>query len=385
MTEVQQKPKDIPQASDFLQEVDRGIEGYYTGLVSGMPRLSKAINNIQKGTYYVLGAQQKTGKTAFLDHFFILQPYLLNPNAKVKWIYFSYEIDRINKMAKWVAYLMYVKHGIRCDLNYILSKGDNQLSPEHRKLVEEIYNNEIVDLFGKYDKYGKKISEGKIDFFDEKENPTGIRNYILNYAKKNGEIIYEDYETEVDGKIVVKQKIAGYIEDDPEQMTIIIIDHMGLLRKERGFNDKQNIDKMSQYLVELRNKFRFSSIAVSQFNRDLGKTERLKFSGEQLQPTMEDFKNTGNMGEDASMVMALFNATRYPHITEHLDYNVPHIGKGYRTIHILSSRNTESDMYIAGELEGKTGYFAELPPAEEIYYDTNYLVKDVNEFRSKIT
>lgn len=44
----------------FLNEVKEGLKGKNHGLPIKLLKLSKFINNIQKKTYYVLGAQQKT-------------------------------------------------------------------------------------------------------------------------------------------------------------------------------------------------------------------------------------------------------------------------------------------------------------------------------------
>jgi hypothetical protein len=197
----------------------------------------------------------------------------------------------------------------------------------------------------------------KIDFQEDRNNPTGIYKYMLKYAEEHGEFIKETYKDNF-GKS--KEKITGYKENDETLYTIPIIDHIGLMRREKGLTKKDNIDKMSSYCVWMRNICKFSPVVLSQFNRDLGKTERLKFSGEMLQPSMEDFKDTGALGEDASLVIALFNPTLYSHIKKHLGYDLKEIGKGYRSAHILASRNTESGVNIGLDMLGQTGRFVEL-------------------------
>jgi hypothetical protein len=136
------------------------------------------------------------------------------------------------------------------------------------------------------------------------------------------------------------------------------------MKKEKGYSKKENIDKLSEYAVILRNTFSFVPVLVSQFNREIGKTDRLKFSGEELQPSIEDFKDTGCMSEDASVVLGLFNATLYPHIKNHLGYNLDTIGKGYRSLHILANRHGVTGANISYNLEGNTGICTELPKIE---------------------
>lgn len=331
---------------DFLGEVEQGRKGVYKGLKGGLERFDKFTNNIQKSTYYLIGAAPKSGKTGFLDHRFVIQAYLQNPDAKINWIYFSYEISKLEKMAKFCAYFIRELYGDLVDSNIILSRGENKLSDELHEKVIHIYKDYVEPLFK------------RIQFYEDRENPTGIYFKLLEYAKKHGEFIYTPY-TDDSGK--ERQKITGYKENDPELYTIVIADHIGLLSLEKGYDKKANIDKLSSYFVWMRNICKFTPVIVSQFNRDLGKVDRLKFNGESLQPTLEDFKDSSNTSEDASMVIAIFNAGLYPHIEKHLGYNIKEIGKGYRSLHILASRNTESGVNIGLHLEGETGRFSELP------------------------
>lgn len=271
------------------------------------------------------------------------------------------------------------KYNIYCDSNYILSRGEKKLTPEHRKLVDDIYNNELIDLFGEYDEEGNLIKEGKITFFQDKMNPEGIRKYLLNYASTIGKFIYSKYTVKENGKSIEKQRISGYVENDPTLYTFVIIDHVGLLKRERGYNKKENIDKFSEHMVFMRNICKFSPIVISQFNRELGKTDRLKFSGEELAPTIEDFKDTGSISEDASLVMALFNPTLLPHLRKHKNYDLKKIGKGYRSLHILASRNTPTGVSVSLLIEGKTGNFKELPNSDE-----NNKLEQVYEYVQKL-
>ena len=336
----------------FIGEVEEGMKGRRKGLDTSMERLSRFVNGVQKRSYTAVGAQSKSGKTAFVDEFFVLGPYLKNKEANVKWLYFSPEVDLLEKMAKYTAYFMDHKYGIYCDSNYVLSRGENRLTPEHKKFVDEIAQNELKDLF-----------ENKIQFIEDRVNPEGIRRAVFDHAETNGRFVREAWYKDGTEK---REKIVGYEENDPELYTIIIVDHVGLVPLYKGFTKKQNIDELSSHMVWFRNICNFSPVLVSQFNRDLGKVDRMKFSGEQLMPTLEDFKDTGGLSEDASLVIGLFNPTKYKHLDRHLGYNLNGIGKAYRSIHVLAARNTEADVSIAALLEGKTGRFKELPrPYEE--------------------
>lgn len=357
--------------SDFLKAVEEGIKGKNTGLKSGLPGFDNFTDNIQEECYISVGAQKKTGKTAFVDYRYVLMPYLLNPDKNIHWIYFSYEISRIKKVAKYIAFFMFYKHKKLITPNIILGKGDRKLTSEEKTLVEEIYYNEIEDLFGKYSSNGTLLKPGKIEFLEKKTNPTGIKRYLENYFEKTGRFEEEVVQREISGELVTKVEKSAYIKNDPKLHTIIILDHAGLMAKERGYNKKDNMDKVSEYFVEIRNIFKPTIIIVNQFNRDLGKIDRLKFSGEDLQPTAEDWKDTGTIAEDVNMLIALFNPSLYPHIHKHLEYNIDRLGKRYVSLHLLESRDTEGFVDMGLYFAGECGYFKELlapdKMTEEVY------------------
>lgn len=343
----------------FLKDVIRGIKGENTGMSSGFPRLDRLTNNIQRKSINLIGAQTKTGKTTFVDARYVLEPYLSHREevlkGNIRWIYYSYEIDRTEKMAKFAAYLMWYRFNIRCDANYILSKGDHRLSDEHLNLVRQIYEEDLSLLFGEMDDNGKIVTPGAIIFHEDKENPTGIRKELIDYARKNGIIRGENFN-----------KIVGYSPFNKDLHTIVIMDHVGLLRRERNFNKKDNIDKFSEYCVKLRNIFGYTFVLVSQFNRGLGKIDRLKFSGTDLQPTLDDFKDTGNLAEDANLVIGLFNPHMYNHLTDHMNYQLNMFNGMYRSAHILANRNGPAGGSLPLMMDSSVGYFKELPHYKEV-------------------
>jgi len=349
--------------SDFLERINIGrTTDTNKGLLTGLTKFDKFTYNLQKETYTVIGAMKKVGKTAFLDFRYVLMPYLLNPNANIKWFYFSFEISRIKKMAKFASFLIFYKYGKLINPSEIMSVGDKKLSDEDYLLVEEVYKKELVALFGEWNKQGKLIKEGKITFIEEKTNPTGIRVTLLDHFYKNGEIMYTDYEIEG----AKKKRMTGYRENDPSLYTIIITDHVGLLKKEQGFNKKDNIDKFSEFMIEMRNTYKATVIATSQFNRDLSKIDRLKFSGDQLTPTAEDFKDTGNLAEDATVLITLFNPYAYKHLKKHLGYELNKLDKKYVSLHLLESRDTEGFVDLGLNFIGSCGFFKELPYPEDM-------------------
>ena len=336
----------------FLNEVERGKLGLNKGLPTGLDRLNKIIGGLQKETYYLIGGEPGTGKTAFVDQAFVIEPilYLLankQLNTKLKIFYESYEISKLRKIAKWVALFIYRDKGIITSINEILSRGDYKITEKIESLLPG-----YKDIFD-------EIFLNSVEINDYKENPTGIYKRVKNYMEKNGN--WRNVEVKDKRGSIIRQKI--YTPNNPDEYVLLIVDHIGLLRRERGYNKKENIDKLSEYVVELRNSYGISPIFVSQFNRNLADIDRQRFK--EVQPQMDDFKDTGNCAEDANIVLAGFNPARY-NISKYADYSVRRINPRFRTAHILKNRDDTDMARIALNFLGECGYFRELPKAENM-------------------
>lgn len=350
---------------DFLIKMEAGRHGLNKGLITEPELFAKAINNIQRKTTYLIFAAPKTFKTKFVDSFFVLHPFLRNPHEDIEWDYFSFEVDRINKVADWIAFFFWHDYKIKYSANHILCRGDNKVKGEHWSMVEKILKDRIVPLMGNYDSKGKKISSGKLNFIEERDNPTGIRNYLLSKIKKEGEMLYEEYETEENGEIVSKKRLSGFNHAKPEKFRIVITDHVRKLRRERGFTMKENLDKYSDYQVQLRNLFGFTFVNIIHTNRSVSDTNRLSMNeGKYLTPMLDDVKDSGNLGEDLNVGISLLNPELYK-IRNHFDYNVADWKGMYRSLHLIASRDTEApkDMALIGD--GANNLFKSLPSTND--------------------
>lgn len=366
---------------NFIEAFKKGQIGKNFGLPTGLPKLDRAIGGIQKKAIYGIAASPKAGKTTFVDQCFVIEPYLYqaqNPdkNLKIDWIYFSFEIDRIKKEFKYAASFFYRDYGLsdftyngkvyEISPNYLLGKFQDELgnivpvSKEHKEILKEIYYKRIIPLFGEYNVVGKKIKNGLIDFIEEKTNPTGIRNYLLNYAKENGNFIFENYNILENGTNVVKKRISGYQPKDPDKYTIIVLDHIRKMNSERGFSMKENIDKMLSYQCELRNWCGYTFVDVAHMNRGLSNTERIKFMAEQLYPTGDDIKDSGNISEDCDFLITLFNPQDEKYnIKKHFGLDLEPYPK-YRSIHLVESRDTECPIHLRANMYGNINLFKQI-------------------------
>jgi len=351
--------------NDVIEKIRRGREGLNTGLSMGFERLVDHIPGIQQGTYYLIGGETGSGKTAFTDSCFLYNPYdWMKANSKdgidLKIFYWSLEIDKTIKVTKAICRKLYLDYGILTDINFVLSRGKNRISKEVYEAVKF-----TKDYFYQL--------EDCLTIIDAAENPTGIYKFMNNYANENGDIIYKKIRSGED-TINVFDK---YIPYNPDRYVLIIIDHIALMKRERGFNQKDNIDKMSEYLIPLRNNFNFIPVVVQQLGRGLSQTDRFKL--DRVEPQLSDFKDSGNTQQDANVVLSLFSPRKYE-IENFRGYDIIKLKDRFRSLSILKNRDGAADIRIGLQFVGEVGHFQEIPPSKQFKDDPSLYNKviDVN-------
>lgn len=318
---------------ELTSMIDEGIKGYNKGLHHGFSRLIRLVPNIQKGTYYTIGGETGSGKTAFTDHAFLYSPYdyIMNKDIiSLKVIYFSLEIDYKIKLIKGIARRLYIDTGILLSVNELLSKGSYTLPKDVRYKIDS------------YREYFDKLDE-VLDIYDGSYTPSHIKNILAKYAKENGNWIKRD------GKNV-------YIPNDKNRYTIVVIDHVGLISPD-GQTKKQAIDEVSKTMIFYRNLCNFTPVIVSQFNRTISSTDRFKIK--RVEPQLSDFMDSSATQQDANIVFGLFAPYRYD-IDNYKGYNVSELDNEFRALHILKNRDGDDNAVLGLQFKGAVGHFSEL-------------------------
>jgi len=370
--------------SNFIVEFKKGQVGKNKGLPmgKGLEAISKAIDGIQRGMMYVIASSPKVGKSTFVNYAFIISPYLYsleNPSVKIRWIYYSWEMDRVTMEFDYVCHFLYSDYGIsRIDLPpgvtherkpYIdisssfirgQKKDDNNniiLVPEFLyEKIKIIYNERIVPLFGEYSESGVLIKRGLIDFIDRADNPTGIYKNILNFADARGTFVKEEYFSERTNK--TESRVVGYKPNNPDEYVIVILDTIRKVRRERNFSLKETVDKTIEYATELRNFLKYTFVPIVHLNREMADIERLKFMGDLIFPQPETIKETGNLSEEATHIFTMFNPNdeRY-NLTKHFglvikDSKRNELYPNLRTIHLVESRYVPYPQHFRVNMNG---------------------------------
>ena len=264
-------------------------------------RIDRFLNPKTKQIYKLLGIKRKltillagipgSGKTSFIDDAFVLNPFDWfisregqSSGIKLKIWYRSMERSRTYKLAKWVSRKIFIDNGIIIPVPKLLGWTEKMTKDEH-------------DLFLMYEDYMGNMEE-VITIIDGPENPVGIAKELKTYALQRGKIEQMDEYNKV------------YIPNDENEVTIVIIDHIGLLKlTQTQPTKKQAIDKMSDELRYARDFYGYTPVVVSQFNRDISNPIRIK-NGD-VEPQLEDFAESSQTQNDADVVLALFDPMRY--------------------------------------------------------------------------
>ncbi len=371
---------------NFIVEFKKGQAGSNKGLYMGpgFEAISKAINGIQRGRIFGIGAAPKVGKTTAVDYGFVIHPYLyaLENNIDLEIIYFSFEIDRISKEFDFVAFFLAYDYGIK---NVKLEEGqtitqlgvkkdtipisadylrgrlidDNdetiKVKPKIIEKIKEVYKNRIIPMFGEYNKDGVKVSNGVINFIAEKDNPTGMKKLLLAHAEKEGTLLKSESQ--------FNERIVAYKPNNPDKYTFVITDHIRKLYPEKGFSVKQNMDKWLEYSVELKILCNYTFIHIVHINRNMADVERMKFNKDTLYPTPEDVKDTGNLSEDCDYLFTMFNPNddKYK-LTKHFDIRIRDdkgniLFPNMRTLHLVESRHCLFPQHFRTIMEGNIKNF----------------------------
>ena len=329
-------------------EVQMGMDGRNSGIPMGFNRLNRYVG-LRKSMYFLIGGNTGSGKTSFIDDAFVLNPfdwYIMQKDPKIKLciIYRSMERSRTYKLAKWVSRKIFLDQGTIIPVAKLLGWNDQKMTKDEH------------DLFLMYEDYMEGMEE-TITIIDGPENPVGIAKELKAHAEANGRIEQIDKYNKI------------YVPNDENTLTIVVIDHIGLLKTTKDQpTKKEAIDKMSDELRYARDFFGYTPVVVSQFNRSISNPMRIK-NGD-VEPQLEDFADSSQTQNDADVVLALFDPMRYK-VPDSSGYNVNKLvdqygAKYFRSLRLLKNSYGEDDVRVGLGFLGQIGMFKELPRKKDM-------------------
>lgn len=349
------------------------------------PRFRSEIPGIEQGTYTIVTASMKTGKTQIADYIYLFNAldYAFNNPGKcsVHIIYFALEESIQKIIERYMSHLLYKLDGIR------IAPADLRSTS-----TENPVDKKILNLF-ETPKYKKRLEffEQCVEFNTEDTNPTGILRACEAYAKSVGTYKSHKHKNLVTGREV--EVFDSYTQDDPNHFKIVILDHIGLVDKEQGFKTKDAIDKTSEYFVKyLRNRYNFACVVIQQQASDSEGLEAIK--AKRMVPTTATLGDSKYTARDGDLVLGLFDPSKFG-LKDYMGYIIQdEQGYGLRTnarfLNVIANRNGEMGGICPLFFDGAVCNFEELPRSgdaeiEKFYEKTKQLRIQKQQRKSLIT
>ena len=348
------------------------------------------------GIYLLMTGPPGTGKTSFVDTHFVLNPILAHlsddKQPKPRIVYRCMERPPVDKMVKFIAYLMWHEYGEIVDvptlLQYsnkkrLLTETDIRQIEELRGYVDLIAQNDYIDLVG-----GRDTPAGVMDYMMAEAHRRGA--YVVSDMEKiwvNGKEVsdFKDPERTAHGRIFkvirgrtgreikVYQKMNKFFPHDPNLMLIHIIDTANNVE---GHDVLETLNAHTKNQAKLRDAKICGAIDIVQMGRD---TEReMRARGSHLSINLKDIKGSGNFGQNADIALSILDPMYFDIEKwgpEGFEYDLKRFYGTFRLFQIFKNSHGGSLYKMPCIFLGENGYFYELPHpnhmTEEIYQKVN--------------
>lgn len=204
-------------------------QGRFNNIPFGLPSLDAHVPGVMKGLQYIVTASSGVGKTQLTKFLFVNQPYKFmkehpQMNIKLKILYFALEESKEEFMLSLIC-------------NRLKDKYNIDVSTMQLKSIGVSLPNEVLRKVEECSEYFSEL-EQCLEIVDTVSNPFGIYKYVRSYATKNGKHHYTKKvftSTEEDGSVSESEAVVydRYEANDPNEIVIVITDHVSLLSTEK--------------------------------------------------------------------------------------------------------------------------------------------------------
>ena len=331
-------------------------EGKHIVIPFPFKRFTEEIPGIQQGVYYLISANQKTGKTQITDTLFMYNAvnFVLTQktNIKLKIFDFNLEMKKEGKIKQAILYRQYITRNIRYNQRELDSIYSYKILPSD--MVE----------FIKQDREWFEKFESIVEFIDDIRNAYGIYRYLRNFFESNGKYHYKTVKiTEDDGTVKDIETIDRYEPNDPDLFVIIIVDNINLLTPEKGQTIYEAINKFSShYMVRVRNRWNGIPVVIQQ--QSLSKESNDSIKLDRTEPTADGLADNKVTSKDCDVLITLYSPFRNK-IKSYMNYKIDRLKDSFRRLSVEFDRNgnaCDTALYF----DGAVNFFKELPKPEDI-------------------
>ena len=359
--------------SNLQERRDRILNGQLNCIPSPFKRFRNDFIGIEQSCYYCITASTKGGKSQFTSYTFIYEPlmfcYYTNKDIDLKVLYFPLEETPERILQRFISWLLFTH-----------SKGEIRISPRDLRSTTDAVPQEILDILQ------EEEIQNIINYFEEhiifstETNPTGIYKFCKQYAEENGTVYTKPgkYKDEL-GTIRETQVFDRYVQNNPNEIRLIIIDTINLIDTERGLSLKQSMDKMSEYLAKyLRNRYHYSPVVIQQQAFEGEGNDAYKLN--KFKPSIANNGDSKYTARDSNIVLGLFSPFKFG-LAEYEGYDIRKFKDNIRFLEVLISRDGELGGVCPLLFDGAVSAFKELPRPNEVN-ELNSIYEYLNKVRN---
>ena len=331
------------------------LSGNINCIPSPFARFRNDFPGIEQGKYYLLSAATKVGKTQLMNYLFLYNSVLYaynNPDKiHLKILYYNLEETQDAIILRFM-----------CHLLYVLSHKAIRKTPNDLKSVREdkVIDSETLDLF-ETDEYKNILDffEKTVSFYDDK-NPFGIFKQAKVYAENNGVTYKRKLDIrDKDGNVVEGKEVFDYYKPyDEKEYVMVIVDHISLISPDGKQDLREGIVCLSNYMIQLRNRYRYIPVMVQQQGTET--TDLEAFKNKKIRPTVAGLSDSKYTAKDCNVMLGLCNPYAYE-MQSYCGYDLTKLKGNARFLEVVINRDGESNGMIGLYFDGAVNYYEELP------------------------
>lgn len=261
-------------------------------------------------------------------------------------------VDRLYSM------ILYDKFGVKIT-GFSLQSMDGTLDAKYLPMIDEV--EKIVDLL---------LEDCEI--IDSIYHPTGIYKWCRSISNEYGEHIYEDKEFINDDGTKYKKKLYSHYEPKDDTNFFLILDNLNNLsqEKEEGklLSERETINMWSRRYCRLKitKHWKWTVLNIIQQAPD---SERPQYDNkgqliiERIKPSLEGLGGSKECQRDHFIVFGVFAPARFgiPQYPTSNGHDISLLGDNYRTLIILKSNLSQSNVEIPLYFDGGMSLVREMP------------------------
>lgn len=307
------------------------------------------IPGIEQGRYISITGATKSSKSQFASKLLfeaLLYAYYHPEQLDIHIRYFPLEETPEGIMERFMSYLLFLKSGKQIRISPSDLRSTNNDKPVNTDILDLLQHEEYQSII--------KFFEEKI-VFSSQTNPTGIYLECKRFAEENG-IIHRKtvkYKDERGNTVESDKGFDYYEQNNPKQYRIIFVDHLGLVSVEKGMDLRQSMNKMSEYFVELRNRYNYTPIIIHQ----QAMFESLDaYKMDKLEPQISNLGDAKAVARDLDLCIGVFSPYKY-NLPNYKGYDITKFKDNIRFVSVLLNRNGLCNGVLPLYFDGAVNYF----------------------------